>query len=67
MADQNYDEINKLLHQYKAGNDSALYELYEFYKPIFILDFLSMAEHSKSLTRPKILVAITSNTLLPQG
>ena len=36
MADQNYNEINKLLYQYKAGNDSALYELYEFYKPLFI-------------------------------
>ena len=36
MADQNYDEINKLLHEYKAGNESALYELYEFYKPLFI-------------------------------
>lgn len=36
MADQNYDEINKLLHKYKAGDDSALYELYEFYKPLFI-------------------------------
>jgi RNA polymerase sigma factor (sigma-70 family) len=36
MADQNYNEINKLLYQYKAGNDLALYELYEFYKPLFI-------------------------------
>ena len=36
MADHNYDEINKLLHEYKDGNKSALYELYEFYKPLFI-------------------------------
>jgi RNA polymerase sigma-70 factor (ECF subfamily) len=36
MADQNYDEINKLLYEYKAGNNEALFALYEFYKPLFI-------------------------------
>lgn len=36
MADNNYDEINKLLYKYKAGNEEALFELYEFYKPLFI-------------------------------
>ena len=36
MAENNYDEINKLVYKCKAGNDSALFELYEFYKPLFI-------------------------------
>ena len=36
MSDNNYDEINKLLYKYKAGNDTALFDLYEFYKPLFI-------------------------------
>ena len=36
MADNNYDEINKLLYKYKAGDDTALFDLYEFYKPLFI-------------------------------
>ena len=36
MADNNYDEINKLLYKYKAGNEETLFELYEFYKPLFI-------------------------------
>ena len=36
MAENNYDEINQLLHKYKAGNEEALFELYEFYKPLFI-------------------------------
>ena len=36
MADQNYNEINKLLYKYKAGDDEALFALYEFYKPLFI-------------------------------
>jgi RNA polymerase sigma factor (sigma-70 family) len=36
MAENNYDEINKLLYKYKAGHEEALFELYEFYKPLFI-------------------------------
>ncbi len=36
MAEQNYDEINKLLYKYKAGNETALFDLYEFYRPLFI-------------------------------
>ena len=36
MAENNYDEINKLLYKYKAGDDTALFDLYEFYKPLFI-------------------------------
>ena len=36
MTENNYDEINKLLYKYKAGNESALFDLYEFYKPLFI-------------------------------
>lgn len=36
MADQNYEEINKLLYKYKAGDDDALFVLFEFYKPLFI-------------------------------
>lgn len=36
MSENNYDEINKLLYKYKAGNEEALFELYEFYKPLFI-------------------------------
>ena len=36
MAENNYDEINQLLHKYKAGNEEALFELYEFYKTLFI-------------------------------
>jgi len=36
MIENNYDEINKLLYKHKAGNESALFDLYEFYKPLFI-------------------------------
>ena len=36
MSDQNYDEINKLLLKYKAGNETALFDLFHFYKPLFI-------------------------------
>ena len=32
MIENNYDEINKLLYKHKAGNESALFDLYEFYK-----------------------------------
>ncbi len=36
MSENNYDEINQLLYKYKAGNNEALFQLYEFYKPLFI-------------------------------
>lgn len=36
MQENNYNEINKLLYKYKAGNEDALFDLYEFYKPLFI-------------------------------
>ncbi len=36
MAENNYDEINKLLYKYKAGNEAALFDLFHFYKPLFI-------------------------------
>ena len=28
--------VNKLIYKYKAGNEQALFELYEFYKPLFL-------------------------------
>lgn len=36
MTEHNYDEINNLLRAYKLGDGSALFKLYEFYKPLFI-------------------------------
>lgn len=49
MAEQNYDEINKLLYKYKAGNESALFELYEFYKPLFISSVKRIIQKEKRL------------------
>lgn len=36
MSSEQYQEIDKLIYKYKAGNDQALFELFEFYKPLFL-------------------------------
>jgi RNA polymerase sigma factor (sigma-70 family) len=51
MADNNYDEINKLLYKYKAGNEEALFELYEFYKPLFISSVKRIVQKESRLSR----------------
>ncbi len=49
MAEQNYDEINKLLYKYKAGNETALFDLYEFYRPLFISSVKRIIQKEKRL------------------
>jgi len=56
MSSEQYQEIDKLIHQYKAGNEEALFELYEFYKPLFLSSIkrivakdLSFASHKEDL------------------
>lgn len=51
MAEQNYDEINKLLYKYKAGDDEALFQLYEFYKPLFISSVKRIVQKESRLSR----------------
>ena len=36
MSSDQYQEIDKLIYKYKAGNEEALFDLYEFYKPLFL-------------------------------
>ncbi len=50
MTEQNYDEINKLLYKYKAGNEAALFDLYEFYRPLFISSVKRIVHKEKRLS-----------------
>lgn len=63
MSSEQYKEIDKLIYKYQAGNETVLFDLFEFYKPLFLASIKrvinkepKLSSHKEDLLQDCILV-----------